>query len=775
MTAPSSGLRRSLLPALMLLFSAAVVFVILEPRLLLTANTPAGGDMGAHVYAPAYLRDVLLPQGKVHGWSNDWFAGFPLFYFYFPLPSLVIVALDLILPYGVAFKLVTVAGLLAMPPAAYVLARALKLSRSASAIAGAGTVAFVFMESFSIYGGNVASTLAGEFSYSWSFALGLVYFALLIRTIEGERRLGPWAAVTFAAAALCHILTIVMLIAGTPFLLGRKGAVRTVLPVWVVSGAVTAFWSLPLLLRLRYSTDMAWTPLSRLEEILPVELWMLLPVAVFGGVVAVRRSWGALGVAAMTLIPLLYFPLPNLLPDLFPTVFTDPRWKLWNGRLLPYWYFGVTFFASIGVAVGVGALVRRLPERVSAWWARAALAALTAAAVLLVATRPEAPTWAPWAVAAAGAASFAGSLAWSRPVTVNAIAGWVAVAAIVFGSLAGLSFINGWARWNYSGYEGKAAWPEYSALMGELDSIPQGRTMWEYSKEQDKYGTTMALMLIPYWTGPEHASMEGLFFESSLTVPFHFLMQSEMSKAGSQPVPGLRYRPFDFERGIPHMDVYGVRYYISYTPEARDKAHADGRLTEIATSGPFTIFELENASLVEPASFQPAVYDGPEFAEFALEWFDDVSLFDRWVAADGPAEWPRVSEVGELSNLGELTPAGAVSNVEIGDDAISFDTTAIGVPHLVKVSYFPNWKVTGADGPFRVTPSLMLVVPTESHVDLKFGRTWVEMVGVGSTLVALAGLFVWWRRTRSPASLAAEQQPAEAEGVASELPEHSGA
>ncbi len=772
MIVPSPGIRRSLLPALVLLFAAAVVFVILEPRLLFTANTPAGGDMGAHVYAPAYLRDVLLPQLKVHGWSNDWFAGFPIFYFYFPLPSLVIVGLDLVLPYGVAFKLVTIAGLLAMPPATYLLARALKLSRSAAAITGAGSVAFVFMESFSIYGGNVASTLAGEFSYSWSFALGLVYLALLIRTVDGQKHLGPWAAVTFALAALCHILTIVMLLAGTLFILRRKGAVRVVLPVWLVAGALTAFWSLPLIVRLGYSTDMAWTPLSRWEEIFPVELWLLLPAAAFGVAAAIRRSPNALPLVAMTIIPLVYYPLPNVLPALAPSVFTDPRWKLWNGRLLPYWYFGVTFFAALAVGVAVAALVRRLPERVSPWWARGAGLMVAAAAVALVATRPEAPGWAPWAVGGAALLSIFGSLAWSGAVTANGVVTWLGVAAIVFGSLAGLSFINGWARWNYSGYEGKEAWPEYQALMERLDTIPQGRTMWEYSREQDKYGTTMALMLIPYWTGPEHASMEGLFFESSLTVPFHFMMQSEMSKSGSQPVPGLRYRPFDFERGVPHMELYGVHYYISYTEEAREKAQADERLIEIDSSGPFTIFELGDGSLVEPAMFQPAVYGGAEFGDFALEWYDDVSLLDRWVVADGPREWPRVSTLDEVAALSPLPAAGTVSNVEIGDDRISFDTTAIGVPHLVKVSYFPNWKVTGADGPYRVTPSLMMVVPTEATVELTFGRTWVEMAGVSASVLALAALVWWWRRSR-PASLLPEEPPRQPEGVSAELPEHS--
>ena len=33
--------------------------------------------MGAHVWGPAYLRDHLLPNGRITGWAPDWYAGFP--------------------------------------------------------------------------------------------------------------------------------------------------------------------------------------------------------------------------------------------------------------------------------------------------------------------------------------------------------------------------------------------------------------------------------------------------------------------------------------------------------------------------------------------------------------------------------------------------------------------------------------------------------------------------------------------------------------------------
>jgi hypothetical protein len=229
----------------------------------------------------------------------------------------------------------------------------------------------------------------------------------------------------------------------------------------------------------------------------------------------------------------------------------------------------------------------------------------------------------------------------------------------------------------------------------------------------------------------------------------------------------LRYRPFDFGRGVPHLQTYGVRYYISYTEEATVLAQADARLTEVAASDPFTIFEIEGWSLVEPASFQPAVLEDEagDFGEFALEWYDDIDLLDRWVVAEGPESWPRVGSVEDVTSAVALAHDGAVSEVEMGDDSISFRTTAVGVPHLVKISYFPNWRVEGAEGPYRATPSLMVVVPTEERVEMHFGRTWVEYVGTGLSVLSAVVLGWWFYRMRSQRSAARDRPPQQSERV----------
>ena len=230
-------------------------------------------------------------------------------------------------------------GLLATPPAAYYLARSMRLGKHISLVAAGAGVVFAFFESYSIYGGNIASTLAGEFAYSWSFALSLLYLGLLIRAVRDDRRYLKWAAVALAATALSHVLTTIVVIFASLFVLPwRKGFWRT-LAIWLWGFAIAAFWALPLIARIGFSSDMSWTPLSRWEEIFPVELWLLLPLAIPGAVWISRRTSWAAPLLAATILPVLYFPLPHIMPELFPTVFGGERWKLWNGRLLPYWYF----------------------------------------------------------------------------------------------------------------------------------------------------------------------------------------------------------------------------------------------------------------------------------------------------------------------------------------------------------------------------------------------------------------------------------------------------
>ena len=96
-------------------------------------------------------------------------------------------------------------------------------------------------------------------------------------------------------------------------------------------------------------------------------------------------------------------------------------------------------------------------------------------------------------------------------------------------------------------------------------------------------------------------------------------------------------------------------------------------------------------------------------------------------------------------------PATAVSNVVETDSSISFHVDRVGTPVEVRVSYFPNWKATGADGPWRAAPNLMVVVPTSHDVTLHYASSPSDEIGQAVSLVSLAAavaLAVTERRRR---------------------------
>lgn len=751
--------------------ASAFVFSQLQPSLLFSDTTPAGGDMGAHVWGPAYLRDHLLPNGRLSGWAPDWYAGFPYPTFYFPLPALLIVAVDVVLPYGVAMKLVSVLGLVTLPIAAWAFGRLSSLRDPGPACLAVATLPFLFDRSFTIYGGNIASTLAGEFAFSISLSLSLVFLGVYARSLATGRH-RALAAVLLALTAICHVVPLFFAASGaivlTVMRLDRTRLVRLAVPVGVVGACLAAFWWLPFVARIPYTNDMGWEKLRTYSETLLGErdTWLLV-LAGLGAVasVALRRRAGIFLVVMAALWAGVFIGMP--------------QGRLWNARVLPLWILPLYLLAGVAVAE-VGRLLGRLwvegPDEREA--------DLDADMV------PG--EYATRRAQADRAASLVTPVV-ALLLTVVLVGVPLGVSWLPFESAAQRSFIPDWVRWNYSGYEGKAAYPEYRDVIRKMDAIGDqhgcGRAMWDYESELDRLGTPMALMLLPYWTDGCIDSMEGLFFESSATTPYHFLNQSELSVGASRPQRGLPYHPFDVARGIEHLKLLGVRYYMALTDEAKAGARAHPDLRLVGSSGPWAVsykdgtkqrtwefYEIAGAAIVAPLPNEPVVMTGVPtggegWQDAAVEWYQDPSRWDVPLAASGPDEWARV-EGADPDPPRRALPPVQVSNIEERNQSIEFDVDRVGVPVLVKVSYFPNWKVSGARGVWRVTPNQMVVVPTSNRVRLHYGVTPVDVVAWAMTAAGLAGAVALWRfgPVALPARRTDDDEVAEADAAEGDAP-----
>jgi hypothetical protein len=339
--------------------------------------------------------------------------------------------------------------------------------------------------------------------------------------------------------------------------------------------------------------------------------------------------------------------------------------------------------------------------------------------------------------------------------------------------------VTNWATDNYIGYEGYSAYPEFKALMKTMSDVGAdhgcGRAMWEYNVDEGRFGTPEALMDLAYFTSGCIDSMEGLLFESSTTTPYHFLDQAELSEVPSDPMVGLPYGPVDIPLGIEHLQLLGVRYFMAFSPEVVDAAKAYPSLRLVASTGPWSsvydgqvlsttwdVFRVLDSPLVAPLKDLPAVETGIGQAQSSwlapsVAWYDHPSRWNVELAASGPSNWPRVAP-GARAPTVPVTPT-KVSGVVETTDTITFHVSRTGAPVLVKTSYFPDWQASGATGPFRVTPNLMVVVPTAHTVTLTYGTATVGKIGdvltvAGVVLLVLGFLATRRRRQRRPAHAA---------------------
>ena len=739
-----------------------------EADLIFDNNTPTGGDFGAHVWGPAYLRDHLLPSFRLNGWTMDWYGGMPAYRFYMVLPALAVVLVDVLLPYGVALKLVGVLGLLTLPAACWGFGRLAKFAFPIPELFAFAGLAFLLDESFTIYGGNLKSTMAGEFSFSIALTLAVLGIGALAAGLHSGRY-RVWTAVLIAAAAVSHgIVLIFMAVAALVFTALWVDRVRI---RWVVTTGVTAlllvaWWVGPFLMNHEYMTDMKYGPRPEgaedsfwdmffpLAAPLDVVITVLAVIGVLWSVLRRDKNGSALGITGLVLVAGVY-----LARDSLPVI-----GLLWNPRLLPFLYLVRYMLMMVGAVAVMNVVWNVVKER--------------------NAVNPVGPRVATGfgAVSALGVLIVLGFMFQVLPgggiTTHNGaqVYGWGPFKATSTNVRASG---DGWSSYNFTGYEGRGvAYAEYHSIVQAMESLGTdpshgcGRALWENSPDNGQYGTTMALMLLPFWTDGCIGSMEALFFEASGTTPYSFLATAAMSKQSSNPVRELRYVDNNASVGVRHLQDLGVKYAMVRTEEAKVEARQQPELTLVASSGPWEVFEVTGAEIVVPLDVQPVVVNSrsgdqrERHLELGTSWFQNPTDWAALPADDGPASWQRIDAVVDLSRQ-EGVPGGPgrrvdivvpgepiervelpsieVSNVVISQDSIEFDVDQVGVPVLIRVSYFPNWSVTGADAVYRVAPNAMVVVPSREHVSLSFGRTGLDWVTVLLSLAGI-GLCIRWRR-----------------------------
>jgi hypothetical protein len=614
-----------------LVATVAAVWLVMGEFLFRT-DWPLSGDLSGHLVAVAWLRELGL-----HSWTFGWFGGMPLFYFYFPLPAALGAAISEVVGLGPAMRFLVVIGPLALPLSTLILARAAGATRPEAAAAGIGALIFLHLRFLTILGGTLEAAAIGEYSYSIALALGLLYLGSVWRGSASPARIAG-ASALLAGVALSHLIVLLLMVVTSAALLARRRRDYLVLVFgsWSLGFLLSAFWTLPFLLRMPEMAELWWrsydsgTSVALLIQALPLALMALIGISISRRPFRNVSPFGLLTVVGLLpmAIPMPFFPL----------------------RGLPVSMLGATILASVSVlSVVSAARARGAPGRVGAW-------GVAAVAFLVIQ-----------------------SLGPSRSSAITPFLG---------GDTAAVD---------------RAEWIE---MRRALDRLPPGAVIGAVGLPDPVIGSARfslfgrpSMSLLPLIDG--RRTLHGLLRESAPVS--QYVREAEQNLTGRDPghVRPFSAAPPDFSVGVDQAAALGIRYLVLVGESVRSAARHHEGLKIVAESGYWAIAEIVGGAVILSFSSPPV---NPCTSErMCREWFATVD--SNTLSADHSA----------------VVGAWQENELELLDRRIRFRTATPGLPHVVRLSYFPGWRLeTPGRGPERVGPNHMLIIPTTSDVELSF-------------------------------------------------------
>jgi len=653
------------------------IFVFLlayfKPSLIFLNTTTSGGDTASHYYPAYYLKNYLLPNGKIIGWNQSWYGGFPLFQFYFPLPFLAMAFLSNFIGLQIAFKLITILGIFLLPIFIYFSLKLMKFKFPIPIIGSCFSLAFLFMEANSMWGGNIPSMLAGEFGYGISLSFSILFFGFLWKGLKENKYLLT-NILLLVVIGLTHVYTL-MWVAFTSlfFLIGKnwKKNLFYLLKISLVSFLLLGWFLIPFLFKLGYTSPYADFWNVGFLKLFPMVLW---PFAIFGvfAIFNLKNDKRIRFFCFSLFISIIFFYLARYI-------------GLVNIRYVPFIQVLLMIVGGIGFVMVFNKFKKQI---------------LPIIAVVLV-------------------------ILW----LLNGIPFKIKNEDLDY---KGISFIPQWIKWNYEGFERKASWNIYKEINDFLKGdINDARVVFEHSPDHNKFGTTRAFESLPLFAGRN--TIEGLYMQSISTSVFVFYMQSEYSKEASCPFIQRICSAFDLDNAIDHLKMFNVGQIIAKSDKLKNALKNSMEFRFLKKIEDYEIYDVvENKdSYVEVLDYKPVFVPWKRWRDISYKWFMESNA--AYLVFDKKVKIPEEYEEIKIDNK------DCVINDLLEEEEIKFTTNCVGRPHLIKVSYFPNWKVEGAKKIYLVSPSFMLVYPEKENVRLYYGKTLIDYI---SMFLTLFGVFI---------------------------------
>lgn len=660
-----------------------------QPALLLSQNIPTGGDMASHYYPAQYLKEVLLPKGRIVGWLQGNYAGFPLFQVYFPCPFLLIALLSYIIPMQIAFKIVSVLGVFSLPLCVYFSLRLMRYTFPIPIFGALFTLPFLFMEANSMWGGNIPSTLAGEFAFGIGLSLSMLFLGTSYSGIEKKRGVIINGILLFFIG-FNHAYTLLFsVLTSSFFLITTKDFVyklKYLLKVYVIAFLLISFWAIPLVANIAYTTN--FNIIWRMDSFFEVIPAILIPFVIASILGSIAYIYFSIVKKEKIDIRLGYLWFGIVISILF--YFSANKIGVVDIRFLPFMQLLLMIIAAVGFYKSIHYIKQK-------WMVPIILTPL----VLL----------------------------------------WVSEQ---------VKFIPDWITWNFTGFEAKEFWPQFCKINEYLKGTENDpRVVYEHSPEHNAAGTTRAFESIPFFSG--RSTLEGLYMQSTITSPFAFYIQSEISKVASAPLPDYTYTSLNLKEGMKHLKMFNVKDFIVISDTVKSAMKQLPEFELKASYPPYEIYELKTNDnhYVVPLSYEPLLCITKNWKRLFYEWFKDSRMNDVHLVLDKGEMYQFADSHTELQPFRYIIKDDNIKNIPkipidttgayvkelVKNDEILIETNWIHKPLLVKVSYHKNWKVEGARKIYQASPSFMLLYPQSNHVRLYFGYGISDYIGRSLTIL----------------------------------------
>ena len=273
----------------------------------------------------------------------------------------------------------------------------------------------------------------------------------------------------------------------------------------------------------------------------------------------------------------------------------------------------------------------------------------------------------------------------------------------------------------------------------------------EYHAAHERAGSIRMYETLPLFSG--RSTLEGVYNQASLQTHAVYFLASELDANSPNPFRKREYSQFDTESALRHLRLFGVSQVVALSARLVESLDARPEARRIARVPPYYIYDIAGAGggYVEPLAFAPVRSSWRGWRDKSYRWFTRKPLSSAYLVFTDDPRFDVVEKDEWLAPPEVPLPPGVEAQAKVEDETITITTNRVGHPLLVKVSYHPRWKAEGADGPYLVSPALMMIVPRQANVRLTYARTMADQLGLlltGGALVAGTAVFARRRRLR---------------------------